>query len=320
MAKRCCMLGLLPGGTSNASSLPSFLSRTPSPCNAHSWKFNRSQGPRVRNIFPVLRCEERQVGRDGPARSLCHDSLLAAGTDLLVPCCPTSEREVVSYVAKFPTNVPCGVWTLHPTLLTGARAPKALHSLLQLEGEVQLQGPMVPPLSPSPAPLHPQSWQQETCMSFPAVSWTPLTPSLQNLMITFPELSWRQRISPWELSERSWMSFHRKSECSSTCSLWLHHLVYDLFKSCTHFQGRLHHTSQSKHPKSQFSSWCLLVTVWYLQVDDDEEAAKHFAYLPTSRLSRIQFGPASQISSVLWIQTRSSSQYQARDNSSTNSL
>lgn len=247
-------------------------------------------------------------------------ALLPISLDTWLRSVEELETEVVFYVAKFPTNVPCGVWTLHPTLLTEARAPKALHSLLQLKGEVQLQGPTVPPPSPSPAPSHPQSWQQETCVSFPAVSWTPLTPSLQNLMITFPELSWRQWVSPWELVERSWMSFHRKSERSSTCSLWLHHLLYDLFKSCTRFQGRLHHTSQSKHSKSQFSSWCLLVTVWYLQVDDDEEAAKHFAYLPTSRLSRIQFGPASQISSVLWIQTRSSSQYQAQDNSSTNSL
>ena len=28
-----------------------------------------------------------QVDRDGPAHSLCHDSLLAADADLLVPCC-----------------------------------------------------------------------------------------------------------------------------------------------------------------------------------------------------------------------------------------
>lgn len=90
MAKRCCMLGLL-----LYRLLPQCLSpfqapspRTPSPRNACIWKFNRSQEPTARNVFPILRCEERQVGREGPAHSLCHDSLLAADTALLVPCCP----------------------------------------------------------------------------------------------------------------------------------------------------------------------------------------------------------------------------------------
>lgn len=120
---------------------------------------------------------------------------------------------------------------------------------------------MVLPPSRTLAPSHPQSWQKEACVSFPAVSWTSLTACLQILVITLPELSSRQWLLPWELSERSGMCFHRQTECFCTSRMWLHHLVYGLSKSCTHFQGRLHDTSQSEHPKSQFSSWCFRVAL-----------------------------------------------------------
>lgn len=173
------------------------------------------------------------------------------------------ERKVIPCVAKRPTNVLYGIWTLHQTLLTGGRAPRALHCLpqdLPCLGEKSEDLAMVPPPSHTLALPHPESWQQETSVSFPAVSWTSLTPCLQILMMMLPKPFWRQWISPWEDLESFWMSFRRQTERSCTCSTWLHHLLYDLLKSCTCFQGRLH-ASQSKYPKSQFSSWCLRVTV-----------------------------------------------------------
>lgn len=161
-------------------------------------------------------------------------------------CCQTSHRSPL--------------WDMNPTPNSPNRSQSPQSS--PLPAPAGGRGPPVGLHGPS----HPQSWQQETCVSFPAVSWTSLTPCLQNLMITLPEFPSRQWISPWELLGRSWLSFHRKTERSCTCSLWLHRLVHDFFKSCTHFQGRLHRTSQSKHPKSQlifflvFACDCLAYT------------------------------------------------------------
>lgn len=118
----------------------------------------------------------------------------------------------------------CLLWDMNPTPNSPDRRQSLQSSPCPAPGSATAGGrgeglAMVLPPSHTLTPSHPQNWQKETCVSFPAVSWTSLTACLQILMITLPELSSRQWLLPWELSERSELSFHRQTGASAplTC-------------------------------------------------------------------------------------------------------
>lgn len=163
----------------------------------YSWKFNCRQEPRVRNIILVLRCEETGGQRETcslPVPRLPPCSRDRPAGALLPVNLETKLRavEVLKNTLSHQISHQYSLWDMAPT----PNSPDRSLSLQSFPVPATVRGrsgglAVVPPLH-----CHTQSWQQEPCVPFSAVSWILLTPVLQILMILLPKLSWRQSTSP----------------------------------------------------------------------------------------------------------------------------